>query len=196
MFWLFLGCVPMADVQRIGTEGERAGKPTLSPNGVHLVRTAQIANLQLSQMADQKASMLMGATFLVFTLSMGQMNGGTLFGPFAILAFAAFFSAVFAVLTVLPKVTHVRGAVGEEDNILFFGIFTSMTEAEFIDRVIGKLESDETLCRAMLRDLYQNGQVLQRKKYRCLNLAYSIFLTGLVLSFGVFLVEMATGRIG
>ena len=186
----------MADVQRIGAEGERAGKPNLSPNGVHLVRTAQLANLQLSQMADQKASMLMGATFLVFTLSMGQMNGGTPFGPFAILAFAAFFSAVFAVLTVLPKVTQVRGAVGEDDNILFFGIFSSRPEAEFIDRVIGKLESDETLCRAMLRDLYQNGQVLQRKKYRCLYLAYSIFLTGLVLSFGVFLVEMATGRIG
>lgn len=195
MLALFPGGVPMADVQRIGAEGGQAGRRSLSPNAVHLVRTAQLANLQLSQMADQKASMLMGATFLVFTLSMGQMHGGTLFGPFAILACAAFFSAVFAVLTVLPKVTHVKGPVGEEDNILFFGIFTSISEAEFIDRVIAKVEDDETLCRTMLRDLYQNGQVLQRKKYRCLNYAYSIFLTGLVLSFAAFMVELATGRL-
>jgi len=36
------------------------------------VRTALQANLTLSQMADQKASILMGATFVVFTLAVGQ----------------------------------------------------------------------------------------------------------------------------
>lgn len=172
------------------------GMESLSPNSVHLIRTAQLANLQLSQMADQKASMLIGATFLVFTLSMGQMDRGAFFGPFAILAVAAFFSAVFAVLTVLPKVTHVKGPVGEGDNILFFGIFTSMDEAEFVDRVIAKVRDDETLCRTMLRDLYQNGQVLQWKKYRYLSYAYRIFLTGLVLSFILFMGELVTGRLG
>lgn len=186
--------VAMADIDSAGLESVQVGVP-LSPNSVHLIRTAQLANLQLSQMADQKASMLMGATFLVFTLSMGQMKGGALLGPFAVLAFAAFFSAIFAVLAVLPKVTHVRGPVGEGDNILFFGIFTSISEAEFVDRMIAKVRDDETLCRTMLRDLYQNGQVLQQKKYRFLGYAYRIFLIGLVLSFAIFVGELATSRL-
>lgn len=184
----------MADIDSAGLESVQVGVP-LSPNSVHLIRTAQLANLQLSQMADQKASMLMGATFLVFTLSMGQMKGGALLGPFAVLAFAAFFSAIFAVLAVLPKVTHVRGPVGEGDNILFFGIFTSISEAEFVDRMIAKVRDDETLCRTMLRDLYQNGQVLQQKKYRFLGYAYRIFLIGLVLSFAIFVGELANSRL-
>lgn len=178
----------------MGTAGGAKKAGALSPNGVHLIRTAQLANLQLSQMADQKASMLMGATFLVFTLSMAQINKGALFGPLAILAIAAFFSALFAVLTVLPKVTHVHGPVSEDDNILFFGVFTSMDEAEFVDRVIAKVRDDETLCRTMLRDLYQNGQVLQGKKYRYLNYAYRIFVIGLILSFALFVGEMLSQK--
>ena len=185
----------MADVDMTGGENG-LGAEALSPNGVHLIRTAQLANLQLSQMADQKANMLMGATFLVFTLSMGQMHGNVLFAPFAVLAVAAFFSAVFAVLAVLPKVTHVRGTVGEEDNILFFGVFSGLEEREFVDRVMGKLKDDGTLCRTMLRDLYQNGIVLERKKYRFLGYAYRIFLTGLVASFLLFAGEMVAVRLG
>ncbi|MBK5263652.1 MAG: hypothetical protein JJE34_00250 [Alphaproteobacteria bacterium] len=163
-------------------------------HSIHLVRTSQQMQMQLSQMADQKASMLMGAAFVVFTLSMGQMHSGTLFGPFAILAFAGFFAAIFAVMTVLPKVTHVHGPVGADDNILFFGIFTGLSEADYIDRVIDRMEDDETVCRTMLRDIYQNGQVLQHKKYRYLSYAYRIFLSGLVLSFVTFIGELVTGR--
>lgn len=184
----------MADVDSMGTKSGR-GTEKLSPNCVHLVRTAQLANLQLSQMADQKASMLMGATFLVFTLSMGQMQGGALIAPLGLLAIAAFFSALFAVMAVLPKVTHVDRPVGEDDNILFFGIFTSMEESDFVDRMIARLKDDETLCRTMLRDLYQNGQVLQQKKYRFLGYAYRTFFAGLVLSFMAFMAEMVTGRL-
>ena len=43
----------------------------------------------------------------------------------------------------------------------------------------------------MARDLYQNGQVLKRKKYRLLGHAYRVFLIGLVLSFAAFVWEMA-----
>ena len=36
-------------------------------NAIHVVRTAQTINVQLSAMADQKASILMGATFVITT---------------------------------------------------------------------------------------------------------------------------------
>jgi hypothetical protein len=43
----------------------------------------------------------------------------------------------------------------------------------------------------MARDIYQNGLVLERKKYRMLGYAYRIFLAGLTASFIAFLIEMA-----
>jgi len=166
----------------------------LVPNAVHLVRTSMACNLQLSQMADQKANMVMGAAFVVFTLSVGQLRTGVMLLPVAILAAGAFVAAVFAILSVLPKVTRIDGPIGEDANIMFFGIFTSLSEDAFIDRIVDRLDDDEKIYRTMLRDIYQNGQVLQRKKYRFLGLAYRAFLTGLCLSFIAFLGEWAVGR--
>ena len=45
---------------------------TFPPNAVHLVRTTQQIQVQLSSMADQKASILMGAAFVVFTITLNQ----------------------------------------------------------------------------------------------------------------------------
>ena len=41
----------------------------------------------------------------------------------------------------------------------------------------------------MARDIYQNGTVLQTKKYRLLGYAYRIFLVGLVASFTAFVIQ-------
>jgi hypothetical protein len=139
-------------------------------------------------MADQKASILMGATFLVFTLAVGQMRGGPFMLPMLIMALFAFAAALLSILAVLPKAVHVK-SVGPEDNLLFFGVFSALSEQEFADRVIDRLESDEDLYRVMLRDIHQNGMVLQTKKYRYLGWAYRVFLTGLVLTFLVFIGE-------
>ncbi|MCJ8158256.1 Pycsar system effector family protein [Sphingomonas sp. LaA6.9] len=154
------------------------------PNAVHLVRTVEQINVQLSQMADQKASILMGATFVVFTISIGQArSGGELVLPLMVLAFFSFVSAMLAVFAVLPAT---KARPGANPNILFFGQFTQMSETEFADRVIAELHDEEALYRLMLRDVYQNGQVLQNKKYRYLGLAYRTFLIGLVTTFATF----------
>ena len=52
-----------------GPGSTTGGAKHYSPNAVHMMRTAQLNTLQLSQMADHKASILLGATFLVFSLS-------------------------------------------------------------------------------------------------------------------------------
>ncbi|MDB5671424.1 MAG: hypothetical protein JWO25_2383 [Alphaproteobacteria bacterium] len=162
-----------------------------SPNAIHLVRTVQQGHLQLSAMADQKASILMGATFVIFTITIGQARGGNAPVPLLILGASAFFAAVFAVLAIIPAVRY-RGL--GTDNLLFFGAFTQLDEAEFIRRLSASLHSDEDIYAAMLRDLYQNGTVLQRKKYRLLGYAYRIFLAGLTASFLAFLVEFVGAR--
>tara|TARA_R110000782_G_scaffold167129_4_gene259135 strand:+ start:22225 stop:22770 length:546 start_codon:yes stop_codon:yes gene_type:complete len=173
---------------------DQTEKMTLAPNAVHLVRTSMLSTLALSQMADQKANMVMGASFVVFTLAIGQARSGTMLLPIAILASGAFVAAICAIVSVLPKVTLAgqAGTLGQSsgDNILFFGVFTHMSEQEFADRVIEALGTDEDTYRMMLRDVYQNGQVLHRKKYRFLGYAYRAFLAGLVGSFVAFFAEM------
>lgn len=152
-----------------------------SLQAIHMLRTATQANLTLSQMADQKASILMGATFVVFTISVGQASGGRFPLPLIILALFAGLSALLAVAAILPRI-RAEAPQDEALNLLFFGAFTQLSEAEFVARVLSGLNSDEQVFRTMLRDLYQNGQVLKRRKYRLLRWAYLAFLFGLMLS--------------
>ena len=77
---------------------------TFSPHAIHLIRTSVQTNLSLSQMADQKASILMGATFVVFTIAVGQARGGNVSLPLMVLALFAFLSAMCAVFAILPSV--------------------------------------------------------------------------------------------
>jgi hypothetical protein len=162
---------------------EQTSERTYSPQAVHLVRTVQQTHMQLSAMADQKASILMGATFVIFTIAIGRAHSGTATLPLLILGAAAFFSAVFAVLAILPS-THYR-KLGS-GNLLFFGSFTQVDEALWTEQLLDRLSRDESMYRTMLHDIYQNGVVLERKKYRLLAYAYRIFLIGLTASFGSF----------
>lgn len=178
--------------------GAAAPPPAISfpPNAVHLVRTNQQITLTLSQMADQKASILMGATFVVFTLAIGQARAGAgaLAIPLAILATFSFLSALLAISAVLPRVGRAPPIVYKDgkdhSNILFFGRFSQMEEDEFIDAVKTRLRTEEDIYETMLRDTYQNGIVLARRKYRYLAYAYRLFVVGLTATFIAFAVEM------
>jgi hypothetical protein len=177
-------------------EPHKAAPSMPSPSGysnhaIHLVRTSQQINLMLSQMADTKASILMGATFLVFTLSVGQATNGTMPWALAVLAVFAFVSAMCAVFAVLPSVSSPTSARLNDGkpNKLFFGYFTHMDEGEWTESILADLRADETVFRTMLHDVYQNGQVLQRKKYRFLAYAYKSFMAGLCLTVVTFAIE-------
>ena len=173
--------------------GAGAGFP---PNAVHLVRTTQQITMQLSQMADQKASILMGATFVVFTLAVGQARagGGALAAPLTILATFSFLSALLAVSAVLPRVgTPPSDGKG---NLLFFGHFAQMSEEDFIAAVKARLRTEEDIYDAMLRDTWQNGLILARRKYRLLGYAYRLFVVGLTLTFVAFAYEMTVMWMG
>lgn len=164
----------------------------LSPQYIHVLRTAQQLHLTLSQMADQKASILMGATFVIFTIAIGQTRGGMMPPlPLAILGGFAFVSAILAMFTVMPVIGPNKLKQDAPPNLLFFGSFTTMSETEFVAELKQRLATDPGIIETMARDLYQNGQVLKRKKYRMLGWAYRVFLVGLVASFFAFVWVMA-----
>ena len=152
--------------------------PEYPVNAVHLLRTVQLAQLQLSAMADQKASILMGAAFVIFTITVGKAQGAAAPVPLLILGAAAFLSAIFTIFAVLPATRQPKPS--PNSNLLFFGVFTQLPEAVFIDEVTQRLRTDDEIYRTMARDIHQAGLVLQRKKYRFLRLAYAALLAGLI----------------
>jgi hypothetical protein len=159
----------MTDEAPTDTPDRHAAPICYPANAVHLLRTSQMAQISLSQMADTKASILMGATFVIFTITIGQARQG-----------AAFFAAIFAVLAVLPKTVNHKPTA--KSNLLFFGVFSQMNEDEFVEEVMSRLHNEDSFYRTMARDIHQAGSVLQNKKYRFLGYAYRIFLAGLVAS--------------
>jgi hypothetical protein len=159
-----------------------------SPNAIHLVRNAQINNVTLSRMADQKASILMGATFVVFSLTVGRTLSAGLSYPLIVLGAFAFASTLCAVAAVMPSVDRAPAA-GEQVNRLFFGHFGSLDEGEWIEGILDDLETDERVFRLMLHDIHQHGKVLLERKYRYLGYAYRVFVAGLILTLVAFAAE-------
>lgn len=169
-----------------------AGEHVFSLHAVHLMRTAQLNGLTHARMADQKASILLGATFLVFSLSITRALTGEVPVALSVLAGFSFASSLCAVMAVLPAVSQPTGKNGRP-NLLFFGHFAWREEEEWTAELLEALETDESVFRTMAHDLYQNGRVLQAKKFRYLSLAYRLFIAGLVVTLAVFAVEMWRG---
>jgi hypothetical protein len=170
-------------------------KPAYSPDGVHLLRTTQQVQYQLSQMADQKANMLLGVTFVIFTITVSQARPGAPEIPLMVLGASAFVSAVLAILAVLPsvKVPPVPDGVA---NALFFGSFSQIPEEKYVETMLRIVGDHRTVYEAFARDIYQNGRVLSRKKYRLLGYAYRVLLAGLVASLVTFLIPIALRAFG
>lgn len=168
-----------------------------SENAIHMIRTAQINTLTLSQMADQKASILMGATFLVFSLSISRSLTGEMPKSLVLLALFSFLSSVCAVIAVVPLIGKPVSTKANHDfkpNRLFFGHFTAIEESKWAESLLDDMTADETVLRTMMHDLYQNGCVLQRRKYRFLALAYQIFIVGLFVTLLMFALEFTQSR--
>jgi hypothetical protein len=174
----------MADGERIleAVAPAETPPPAYGPDTVQLLRNTQQIQYQLSQMADQKASMLLAITFVIFSLSLGQTRGSTLPPlPILILGAAAFLAATLAVMAVLPSVGTPSATQGAP-NILFFGAFSRMSEEEYIATLLSGLSDNHAVFQTFARDIYQNGRVLSGKKYRLLGWAYRILLVGLFAS--------------
>jgi hypothetical protein len=179
--------VDMEEPQPISDEAP-GRPPALTPNSIHLVRPLQQMMLGYSQMADQKAAMLMAATFVVFTIAVGQARGGAVPIALSVLALFAFTSALCAILAVLPSFAKASAAA---PNRIFFGVFAHLPEDEWIDGAMAGLTDDATFYRTILRDIHQNGVLLERKKYRWLVRGYRTFLVGLCATAVVFMAEFS-----
>ena len=129
-------------------------------DAVQAIRTASQAHHHLSAMADRKASMLMGASFVVFTILVSQAaRSGELPLAMMLLGLSAFLSAVMAAVAVMPAISSGPHRHGQR-NLMFFGGFDDMSEEEYVGAVMDKLADQRAFLEMIARDVYQNGQVL------------------------------------
>lgn len=171
------------------TTGEVREPRKFANNAVQMLRTVQSNTLSLSSMADQKASILMGATFVVFSISVGRALEGSMPYSLGVLAVFAFLSSLSAAWAVMPSILKPPQVPNKQQNPLFFGHFAFRAEDEWADDFLDHMQDEEAMFRMMLRDLYQNGLVLQRRKYRYLSYAYRLFVYGMMLTLVAVAVE-------
>ncbi len=166
------------------------------PKEVHnLLVSAEAGNMGLSAMADSKASMLMGASFVVFSLSIGGIAEGNASLPLLLLTLFSFAATVLGILTVRPgRMPRPRAGVAPKDvNILFFNSYANISRDQYVEQVIETLSSEEEVYRAMARDIYDHGCLLRAEKYRWLYWSFTLFLAGLIITFLAVVYEVARG---
>jgi hypothetical protein len=152
----------------------------------YLLRTTQQNHMQLSTMADQKASILMGVQAVLLTMLFKEINDGSapLWGW--ILAITTFASVIFSLMAVKPAY---RATSAGRPNWLFFSSYAKLSFDEYKAKMAEILQSDPAVYETILNDVYQLGKVLYMKKYRFLAWSYRIFLGGFAAAFGVVVVQ-------
>lgn len=164
-------------------------KKSLNTNNImYMLRTAQQHHVQLSLMADQKASFLIAASFVVLSILAGYIAEGRLSILIIFVACILLIAAIFAILAIMPRHRY-RHKFDVNGNILFFGNFSQLSYEDYLEKMLEKISSDENIYEAMIHDIYSMGKILNDKKYRFLSISYRIFFLGLFICPFVALIE-------
>ena len=137
--------------------------------------------MQLSVMADTKASILITISSIVMTIALSRASDPQLRPALLTLAAACLISLLLAIVAVLPTFARSKRQSAER-NILFFGHFAQMSDDEYRDEMEHILSSDALIYETAVRDIHSLGVYLYKKKYRFLRFAYVALLFGFILA--------------
>lgn len=167
-----------------------------------LFRVTLSNHTRLSDIADSKANILLSVNAIIISISLstlipklGSPKNDYLVIPSVILLLSSVVSIVFAILSTKPKVTYTRFT--EDDvknrkvNLLFFGNFYQMALDSYEEAMNEIMKDRDYLYNSLTRDLFYLGKVLE-KKYRMLNITYTIFMIGIVISVLAFGIALFT----
>jgi len=165
--------------------------PVDSDDVVVALRTAQQHQVQLNVLADQKANINIGFTLFFVTLTQSQLavvdgQPVMLRAGFALLILTIAISLLLALTVVLPRTgkLHIRDPK-QMTNPFYFGMFTQLPQAEYVDYLTRLLDDNPTARRLLAADIYQIGMVLKRK-YRLLRYSYGFLGLGAVIAVALY----------
>lgn len=151
--------------------------------------------INLSHIADNKSNILISLNGIIISLALATLvskfnQEPAIIVPTIIFILFSLSTIVLAILSTRPNISS--GKFTREDikqkkvNLLFFGNFYNMGLEEYEWAVGEMINDDPYLYSTLTKDQYSLGKVLA-KKYRLLRLAYNVFMVGLVITVGVFL---------
>jgi hypothetical protein len=163
-----------------------------------MFRITSSNNQRLSDMADQKAHLLITVNSIILSAIISLIlrrldKYGYLLYPTAFLLAVCLAAMTLAILTTRPSIPV--GKFDEDDlktkkvNLLFFGNFYKMSLNEYLEGMLKVMNDNGFLYRTLIMDVYGQGVVLG-KKYGFLRTAYSIFMFGLILAVLGFITAM------
>jgi hypothetical protein len=171
--------------ERPGPDPSQPDPAKPSRSGETLFRILSSNQTTLSQMADTKAHIMLTICAGVITLSMGRVfqPDSARYAAIVLVSFALV-SAFLAILSMLPRYGNPDVPPPDDPgfNVLFFNHFTSLSEEEYTARMHRVVLDSHAVRDALFRDIYRQGVVLARRKYRYLILCYRTFLVGIVAS--------------
>jgi hypothetical protein len=147
------------------------------------IRTIQQHHVQLSSLADTKASILITIASITLTIALSRSGDLRYRAALLTLTVGCLLALFLAILAVIPKFTKLwfrRPKRPEPFNLLFFGHFALLSEEEYMNEMREVLSSDSNLQEAALRDIYTLGVYLYYAKYRYLRYAYFALLISFI----------------
>lgn len=177
-------------------EKERILKPD---RGIEtMFRTTSSNHLMLSQMADNKANILITINSIILSVVVSVLlrkleEDPRLVVPTILLVTVCLATIVFAILATRPNVSAGRftrdDVKNKKTNLLFFGNFHGMNVEDYEWSMKQMMKDADYLYGSLIKDIYYLGKVLG-KKYKFLRIAYNIFMFGFVLAILSFVVVM------
>ncbi|MFZ6011996.1 MAG: Pycsar system effector family protein [Bacteroidota bacterium] len=155
-----------------------------------MFRTTSQNHLMLSQMADNKANILITINSIILSIVVSVLvrkleENQNLIVPTIMLVTTCLATTVFAILATRPNVSSGRFTREEirnkKTNLLFFGNFHGMSVEDYEWSMKEMMKDSDYLYGSLIKDIYYLGKVLGRK-YRRLRVAYNIFMFGFVLA--------------
>lgn len=166
-------------------------KNNLATKGIQtMLRLTSENQMKLSDMADQKANILISVNAVIISVILGVLlrrlqTDAYLTIPTIIFLTVSVVTIVIAILATRPKLSG--GTFSNQDildkktNLLFFGNFHKASYEEYDTAMRKMMRDPDYLYGSVVKDIYYLGTVLGRK-YRLIRWAYNIFMIGIVIS--------------
>jgi hypothetical protein len=171
-----------------------------------LFRNALRSNLELTSLADTKASILISVNGFILTViitaSGFQSSDPAMIYPFIAIILTALVSITFAVFAIRPRfkkhLLHKKNqdAYSEYHSVLYFQDMAAISPDQYVQNV-HKVISDKGLTQEhIIKHLHMLGSEINLK-YRWLRRAYTAFAIGLIISvlFAIFSMEKGDSNI-
>ena len=155
-----------------------------------MFRISSSNNIRISVMADNKAHIMITVNSIIISVIIGLVvknlaENRYLLIPAIILLGVSVTTIIYAILATRPKMMKGRFTNDQlkrkSVNLLFFGSFYNMTFEEYEEGIQALMCDQQFLYTSLTKDIYWQGKVLGRK-YRLLNICYTIFMYGIIVS--------------